>query len=444
MSPQVTIIGGGLAGCEAALWLAGQGVQVCLYEQKPAVFSPAHSMPGLAELVCSNSLKAERADSAGGLLKAEMRRLGSALLPLADGCRVAAGGALAVDRELFSTAATRAVCENKNIELLREEVSSLSAFAGPVIVATGPLTQGRLAADITSLAGQDYLAFFDAASPIVTAESLDMRRVFAASRYGRGDADYLNCPFNKAGYEAFYEALVNAETAPLHATDSAGVYEGCMPVEIMAKRGPDTLRFGPLRPVGLTDPATGHRPWANVQLRRENAGATLYNLVGFQTNLKFGEQQRVFRMIPGLEAAEFARYGVMHRNTFLNSPRVLAADQSLRGAPTVFFAGQITGVEGYTESMLSGLLAARAVLARLRGQAYATPPPETMAGVLARHLLTENKNFQPMGANMGLLPPLPDEEAPRDKHLRYAALANRALAALEGWAFLQPGLFADA
>lgn len=428
----VTILGAGLAGCEAALWLARRGVRVELWEQKPAVFSPAHKSGNFAELVCSNSLKAERLDSASGLLKAEMKLLGSHLLPAAEATRVAAGGALAVDRDAFSAAVTGLVEAEPNIRVVRGEAAAIDE-GRPTLVATGPLTEGALADEIGRLTGGERLAFYDAAAPIVTAASLDMEKVFAASRYGRGEADYLNCPFNKAEYEAFHAALVGAERAELHAFDGElTVYEGCMPIEVMAGRGADTMRFGPLRPVGLTDPRTGHRPWANVQLRRENAEGTLYNLVGFQTNLKFGEQKRVFSMIPGLEGAEFARYGVMHRNTFLNSPKLLGEGLALKEHPNVWFAGQITGFEGYMESAACGLLAARSIYAALQGRAPGAPPPETMLGQLVRYITSENKNFQPMGANMGLLPPL---EAPvRDKRLRYLALAQRATGAMERWA----------
>ena len=359
---QATIIGAGLAGCEAALWLAGRGVQVTLYEQKPVHFSPAHKSAGFAELICSNSLKAERLDSASGLLKEEMRRMGSSLLPAAEAVRVAAGGALAVDRDAFSARVTALVEAHPNITVRREEATAIDESA-PVLVATGPLTEGALAGEIARLTGGSRLHFYDAVAPIVTAESLDYGKVFAASRYGRGVADYLNCPFNKAEYEAFHAALVAAERAPLHdfdqnaqaapdpdavgkKADAVTVYEGCMPIEIMAARGADTMRYGPLRPVGLVDPRTGHRPWANVQLRAENRQRTLYNIVGFQTNLKWGEQKRVFSMIPGLEQAEFVRYGVMHRNTFLDAPRVLTGELCLKEHPNVFFAGQITGFEG--------------------------------------------------------------------------------------------------
>ena len=429
---RVRVLGAGLAGCEAALWLAQKGVAVELFEQKPGRKSPAHKSEDFAELVCSNSLKADRPDSASGLLKAEMDLLGSHLLPVARSVRVAAGGALAVDRDAFSAGVTKLVESQPNITVVRKEATELDGSL-PTLVATGPLTDGALAAAIAEVTGGDELSFYDAAAPIVTAESLDMGRVFAASRYGRGEADYLNCPFNRAEYEAFHAALVDAERAPLHEFDgSLTVYEGCMPIEVMASRGADTMRFGPLRPVGLVDPATGHRPWANVQLRRENEAGTLYNIVGFQTNLKFGEQKRVFSMIPGLEHAEFARYGVMHRNTFLNSPRLLGQDLRLKGREDLWFAGQITGFEGYMESAACGLLAARSIWAALNGRSGEAPPANTMLGQLTRYITAENKNFQPMGANMGLLPPL--AEHIRDKRLRYAALSDRALAAMARWA----------
>ena len=430
---EIKILGAGLAGCEAALWLANQGVQVHLYEQKPLHFSPAHQKEGFAELICSNSLKAERLDSASGLLKEEMRLMGSSLLGCAEKTRVAAGGALAVDRDAFSQEVTQLVENHPNITLHRQRVERIDESA-PVLVATGPLTDGPLAADIQRLIGGQSLSFYDAAAPIVTAESLDMEKVFAASRYGRGEADYLNCPFNKAEYEAFYEALSTAERAPLHDFDADGnltVYEGCMPIEVMAGRGPDTMRFGPLRPVGLTDPRTGHRPWANVQLRSENRQNTMYNLVGFQTNLKFGEQKRVFSLIPGLEHAEFVRYGVMHRNTFLNSPKLMAENLALKAHPNVWFAGQITGFEGYMESAACGLLAARSILAALEGRTMTPPPADTMCGALIRYITSENKDFQPMGSNMGILPPL--ETHIRDKRERYAALADRAVADMKAW-----------
>lgn len=429
---KVRVLGAGLAGCEAALWLAEKGVQVELFEQKPARKSPAHKSENFAELVCSNSLKADRPDSASGLLKAEMDLLGSHILPVARKVRVAAGGALAVDRDAFSAGVTQLVESQPNITVVRKEVTELDESL-PALVATGPLTDGALAAAIAEVTGGDELSFYDAAAPIVTAESLDMSRIFAASRYGRGEADYLNCPFNKEEYEAFHAALVTAERAELHEFDgNLTVYEGCMPIEVMAGRGADTMRFGPLRPVGLVDPATGHRPWANVQLRRENEAGTLYNIVGFQTNLKFGEQKRVFSMIPGLANAEFARYGVMHRNTFLNSPRLLDQGLRLKGHENLWFAGQITGFEGYMESAACGLLAARSLWAALNGRSYEAPPADTMLGQLTRYITSENKNFQPMGANMGLLPPL--AEHIRDKRLRYAAISQRAQAAMALWA----------
>ena len=428
---QITVIGAGLAGCEAALWLAGRGVAVDLYEQKPARFSPAHKSAGFAELVCSNSLKAERPDSASGLLKLEMRALGSRLLDAAECARVAAGGALAVDRDKFSAAVTALVEAEPNITVHRQEVTAIDE-SRPVLVASGPLTDGALGEAVAALTGSHRLSFYDAVAPIVAADSLDMDKVFAASRYGRGEADYLNCPFNKEEYEAFYAALIAAERAPRHDFDTPlTVYEGCMPIEVMAARGADTIRYGPLRPVGLRDPRTGHRPWANVQLRAENADRTLYNLVGFQTNLKWGEQKRVFSMIPGLEHAEFVRYGVMHRNTFLDSPAVLTDALCLKEHPNVFFAGQITGFEGYMESAACGLLAARSIWARLTGRDWTPPPQTTMCGALLGYITTPNKDFQPMGANMGILPARPDI---RDKRARYAALSETAQAEMRKWA----------
>ncbi len=430
MPVRVTVLGAGFAGCEAALWLAANGADVTLIEQKPVCYSPAHKSADLAEPVCSNSFKALRVDSAAGLLKEEMRRLGSHLVPLAEENAVPAGGALAVDRMAFSAAVTTAVEACPNICLVREEARAVPR-EGIVIVATGPLTEGALAEDIAALCGGRPLSFYDAAAPIIEADSIDRGQVFAAARYGRGEADYLNCAFDREGYEVFWQALVEAEGAPLHEVDDPRVYEGCMPLEVLAKRGPDTLRFGPLRPVGLTNPRTGHRPWACVQLRQENAEKTLYNLVGFQTNLKFGEQQRVFSLIPGLANARFARFGVMHRNSFLNSPRLLSGDLSLKATPNILFAGQITGFEGYMESAACGLLAARSALAKAQGRAFMPPPQGSMCGALLGYITAPNKDFQPMGANMGLLPPLPEKV--KDKRLRYAQAAQRALAELDGW-----------
>ena len=346
---------------------------------------------------------------------------------------MAAGGALAVDRDVFSTAVTEMVENHPNITVRREEVTALDESA-PVLVASGPLTEGALAQAVAALTGDHRLSFYDAVAPIVTAESLDYDKVFAASRYGRGEADYLNCPFNKEEYEAFHAALIAAERAPLHDFDGdLTVYEGCMPIEVMAARGADTIRFGPLRPVGLRDPRTGHRPWAAVQLRAENTARTLYNLVGFQTNLKWGEQKRVFSMIPGLEHAEFVRYGVMHRNTFLESPKVLTKQQFLKGHPNVFFAGQITGFEGYMESAASGLLAAHQMLARLKGRELPPPPAATMCGALLDYITTPNKDFQPMGANMGILPRTEEINSIRDKRERYMALSQAAQDAMQAW-----------
>ncbi|WP_050698387.1 methylenetetrahydrofolate--tRNA-(uracil(54)-C(5))-methyltransferase (FADH(2)-oxidizing) TrmFO [Anaeromassilibacillus senegalensis] len=423
----IQVIGAGLAGCEAAWQIAQAGLPVTLYEMKPQKYSPAHQSPNFAELICSNSLKAERVESAAGLLKEEMRRLGSLLMQCADSCRVPAGGALAVDRHAFSAAVTKAVREHPLIQVCGEEVTKIPA-EGITVVATGPLTSDALAQEIAALCGGG-LSFFDAAAPIVTAESLNRERIFAASRYGKGEDDaYLNCPMNKEEYERFYDALIHAERAPVHDFDVADpkVYEGCMPVEVMAQRGADTIRFGPLKPVGLRDPNTGHRPWAVVQLRREDREGTLYNLVGFQTNLKFGEQKRVFGLIPGLEQAEFIRYGVMHRNTFLNSPEVLNSDYSVRNNPNLFFAGQITGVEGYMESASSGLMAGRNAARRAQEKATLTLPPETMIGALSRYVQNGGESdFQPMGANFGVMPPI--EPHIRDKRARYAAFSERSL-----------------
>ena len=426
---RLTVIGAGLAGCEAAYAAAQRGVSVTLKEMKPQKFTAAHRSPLFAELVCSNSLKASRIESAAGLLKAEMKALGSLCVPIAEKCAVPAGGALAVDRELFSAAVTDAVRQHPLITVEETEATALPAD-GVTVVATGPLTAEALAADIERLCGG--LHFYDAAAPIVAADSVDMTAAFCASRYDReesGAGDYINCPMNKVEYEAFYDALIHAETAPLHAFDKLKVYEGCMPVEVLAKRGADTLRFGPMKPVGLRDPRTGHRPWAVLQLRAENADGTMYNLVGFQTNLKFGEQKRVFGMIPALKDAVFMRYGVMHRNTFLQSPGFLGADFAVLSRPDLFFAGQMTGVEGYMESAASGLVAGINAANRIFCKAPLTLSRETLIGALSAHVSTENRDFQPMGANFGILPPL---SAPiRDKRQRYAALAARAMAHYE-------------
>ena len=429
MENQATVIGAGLAGCEAAWQLAQAGVEVTLVEMKPIRFSPAHHSAGFAELVCSNSLKAERLASAAGLLKAEMQVLGSLCVACAYESRVPAGGALAVDREQFSRLVTEQICAHARITVEHREATAVPN-QGVTVIAAGPLASDALAGEIAALCGE-ALSFFDAAAPIVSADSVDMDCAFTQSRYGRGgEDDYINCPMDKEEYEAFYDALLHAESAPLHTFDKKkGVYEGCMPIEVMASRGADTMRFGPLKPVGLRDPRTGHRPWAVLQLRKENAGGTMYNLVGFQTNLKFGEQKRVFSMIPALKNAEFLRYGVMHRNTFLDSPRLLNADYSMRKRPDLFFAGQITGVEGYMESAGSGVLAGLNAARRLRGQDPLVLPRETMLGALAGYISDPSvKNFQPMGANFGVLPPL--ERPVREKRERYESLSTRALAAL--------------
>ena len=418
------VIGAGLAGVEAAWQIAQSGNKVRLIEQKPLKRSPAHKSDHFAELVCSNSLKASRVDSAAGLLKEEMARLGSLTVPVARECAVAAGGALAVDRDIFSGNITERIKAHPNIEIEYAEAQEIPADGDTItIVATGPLTEGKMSEAIKELCG-DYLSFYDAAAPIVTAESVNTDIVFGASRYGRGgEDDYLNCPFNKEQYENFINELINAEGAVLHDFD---VYEGCMPIEKLAKRGTDAPRFGPMKPVGLTDPATGRRPWAAVQLRRENAQGSMFNLVGFQTNLKFGEQKRVFSMIPGLENAEFVRYGVMHRNSFLDSPRVLKTDFSVKNQPNVFFAGQITGVEGYMESAASGIIAGINAVRYANGIEPLKLPNTTMIGALSEYISDETvKNFQPMGANFGVLPTL--ETKIRDKRERYAALSERAL-----------------
>ena len=423
----INVIGAGLAGCEAAYQIAKRGLRVNLYEMKPHKKSPAHHTDMFAELVCSNSLKADRVNSAAGLLKEEMRQLDSLLLKAADASRVPAGGALAVDREMFSKYVTDAVSSNPNINIIHNEVTEITD-SDINIIATGPLTSDSFADYIYRKFGQ-AMSFYDAAAPIVTFESIDMSRAFFESRYGKGDGtDYLNCPMNKEEYEIFYDALVNAERAPVHDFDvrDPKVYEGCMPIEVMAQRGHDTIRFGPMKPVGLTDPATGHRPWAVLQLRKENACATMFNLVGFQTNLKFSEQKRVFGLIPALKNAEFVRYGVMHRNTFLNSPKILNSDFSVKSNGNIFFAGQITGVEGYMESASSGIVAGINAARRAVRESSIVLPDTTMIGCLSRYISDITvEDFQPMGANFGILPEL--ENRPRDKKERGQAYAVRSL-----------------
>ena len=426
----VNVFGAGLAGCEAAYQLAKRGVKVKLYDIKPHKKTPAHSSDLFAELVCSNSLKAKRVESAAGLLKEEMRQLDSLLVKCADECAVPAGGALAVDREKFSSLVTEFIKNHENIEFISEEVTAIPDD-GISVVATGPLTSDALSKHIAERFGE-HLSFFDAAAPIVSADSVDMEHAFFESRYGKGDGDdYLNCPMNKEEYEIFYDALVNAERAPVHEFDvrDPKVYEGCMPIEVLAQRGVDTIRFGPMKPVGLRDPRTGHRPWAVLQLRKETASGEMYNLVGFQTNLKFPEQKRVFGLIPALKNAEYHRYGVMHRNTFINSPRLLCSDFSIKSNRNIFFAGQITGVEGYMESASSGLMAGINAYLRAVHKETLTLPEFTMIGSLSRYISDESVvDFQPMGANFGVLPSLVDR--PRDKALRGAAYAQRALESL--------------
>ena len=426
----VSVVGAGLAGCEAAWRLAQEGINVKLYEMKPEKYSPAHKYSGFAELVCSNSLKAARLGSAAGLLKYEMEMLGSLTVPCAKENSVEAGGALAVDREKFSDAVTAKIKSHPLIEVIGEEVTEIPD--GTVIIATGPLTSGAMAERIKELCGEG-LSFYDAAAPIVTYESLDKEKVFYASRYGRGEADYVNCPMNKEEYLAFYEALISAEKVQLKdfETHPFSVYEGCMPIEELARRGVDTMRFGPMKPVGIDDPRTGRRPYAVVQLRRENSEGTLFNLVGFQTNLKFGEQKRVFSMITGLENAEFMRYGVMHRNTFINSPELLNSDFSMRQHPEIYFAGQITGVEGYMESAASGIIAGTAAARKLKGLEPVVLPRETMTGALSAYISDSfnSGKFQPMGANMGILPDIGMKI--KDKKLKYEAYAERAVEALK-------------
>lgn len=426
----IHVVGAGLAGCEAAWTLAQAGLNVTLYEMKPQQYTPAHHYQGFAELICSNSLKAARIGSAAGMLKEEMRILGSLTMQAAQQTAVSAGGALAVDRERFSDYITEKIVSHPKITVIHRRVDEIPQ--GKTIIASGPLTEGHLAHSIRELCGAQYLSFFDAAAPIVTFESLDRDKVFFAARYGRGEADYINCPMDKEQYERFYEELIHAQSAELHEFEKQEfkVYEGCMPVEVMAKRGADTLRYGPLKPVGLTDPHTGRRPWAVVQLRSENQEGTLYNLVGFQTNLRFPEQKRVFSLIPGLEQAEFVRYGVMHRNTFLNSPKLLTSAFCMKQNPNLYFAGQMTGVEGYTESAASGILAAKNMVRSIQGKSPLLLPADCMLGALSRYISDETvTDFQPMGANMGILSPLP--ERIKDKTVRYEKIAQRGLESLK-------------
>ena len=427
---RITIIGAGLAGCEAAWQAAQRGVSVTLHEMKPEKFSPAHELPGLAELVCSNSLRGISLDNAVGLLKEELRRCGSLVMEAADATAVPAGGALAVDRRLFSDYVTGKVESHPSIRIERGECAGIPA-EGIVIIASGPLTSDALAESLAELTG-DRLYFYDAIAPIVAADSLDMTKVFAASRYGKGDGDdYLNCPLNEEEYLRFIDELNCGEKVPARDFEKVVHFEGCMPVEVLASRGVETLRFGPMKPVGLIDPHIGYEAHAVIQLRAENREKSLYNLVGFQTKLTWPEQRRIFRMIPGLEGAEFVRLGSMHRNTFINSPALLETTQQLKSDPRIFFAGQITGVEGYVESAASGFLAGNAAAHIVRGEPAPLPPPETALGALMHHITNADvKHFQPMNVNYGLFPELPGRIKKKERRQK---LAERALAALEEW-----------
>ncbi len=433
--PEIIVIGGGLAGTEAAWQAAEQGLNVVLYEMRPKRTTPAHQTDRLAELVCSNSLGSDLPDRAPGLLKNELRRLNSLLMRCAEASAVPAGGALAVDREKFASEVESALQNHPRIRLVREEV--LSIPDGPCIIASGPLTAEALAKDIARLAGSEYLYFYDAISPIVAAESINMEIAFRASRYGRGEdeqGDYINCPMTREEYARFVEALLAAETYTLHdfEREDPHFFEGCLPIEQMAKRGKDALAYGPMRPVGLRDPRTGKRPQAVVQLRQDNLAGTLFNIVGFQTNLRFGEQERVFRLIPGLETAELLRHGQMHRNTFINAPALLHSTLQFRARPNLYFAGQITGVEGYVGNVGTGLLAGLNLARQLRGETPLSLPPSTMLGALVWYVThAEAKDFQPMKANYGILPAL--DAPPRGKRERAAAYSTRALADLEAY-----------
>ncbi|MBQ9658151.1 MAG: methylenetetrahydrofolate--tRNA-(uracil(54)-C(5))-methyltransferase (FADH(2)-oxidizing) TrmFO [Clostridia bacterium] len=444
MKDYITIIGGGLAGTEAAYQIAKRGIKVKLYEMKPQKYSPAHSSQNLAEIVCSNSFKSNLHTNACGLLKEELRKLDSLLIKIADETAVPAGQALAVDREKFSEEVTKKIKENPLIEIINQEVTDIENIIndGIVIIATGPLTSDGLSKEISKLTGEDKLYFYDAAAPIVTKESIDFSIAFYGDRYSqekkkeetieewmerqeKEEKSYINLPMNKEEYETFYNELINAEIVQLHEFEKREIFEGCMPVEIMAKRGIDTLRFGPLKPVGFDDPRTAKRPYALVQLRQDDSQASIYNLVGFQTNLKFGEQKRVFSLIPGLANAEFVKYGVMHRNTYINSPKLLDNTYNFKANKNIFFAGQITGVEGYVESICSGMVAGINASQMLQEKEKITFNEKTMIGALAKYISTPNEKFQPMNANFGILPEL--DRKIKDKKLKYATLADRAL-----------------
>lgn len=426
----VTIIGAGLAGSEAAWQLVRRGIPVRLVEMRPGAATPAHHTAYFGELVCSNSLRAAALTNAVGLLKEEMRRLDSVIMACADAHSVPAGGALAVDRMGYAAAVTETVRNHPLIKVVEERIDAIPE-EGIVIIATGPLTDGALAEDIERFCGGEGFHFYDAAAPIVSKDSLDMSVVYRASRYGKGEAAYLNCPMDEEEYKAFQQALATAETAEVHGFENKKVFEGCMPIEVMAQRGEDTMRFGPMKPVGLPDPRTGKDPYAVVQLRQDNAEGTMYNIVGFQTHLKWGEQRRVFGMIPGLEKAEFIRYGVMHRNTYIDSPDLLTAAMESRTRPGLFFAGQMTGVEGYVESAASGIAAAYGAAARVNGEEPVPFPRETAIGSLTHYISHyEGKNFQPMNVNFGLMPPLEKRVPKKEKNEK---IARRALAALDAF-----------
>ena len=426
MNDYITVIGGGLAGTEAAYQIAKRGIKVKLYEMKPKKFSPAHTNPNLAEIVCSNSFKSNSITNACGLLKEELRRLDSLLIKIADETKVPAGQALAVDREIFSKKVNDAIEGNSNIEIIHEEIENIDANEGITVIATGPLTSDKMAEQIKKITGQERLFFFDAAAPIIEKDSIDFSIAFFGDRYGKeGDSSYINLPMNKEEYQNFYNELISAEVVTLHEFEKREIFEGCMPIEVMAKRGEDTIRFGPLKPVGFTDPRTGTRPYAIIQLRQDNTEGTLYNMVGFQTNLKFGEQKRVFSLIPGLANAEFVKYGVMHRNTFINSPELLDNTYNLKTNSKIYFAGQITGVEGYVESIASGLVSGINASKQFKNEEKQIFPKETVIGALANYIQTPNSNFQPMNANFGILPCL--DEKIKDKQQRYAVMAKRAL-----------------
>lgn len=424
------IIGGGLAGCEAAWQASSRGTKATLFEMKPIRFSPAHRSDNLGELVCSNSLKSNSLENAVGLLKEEMRRLGSLIMEAADHTKVPAGGSLAVDREAFSRYITQALEERHGVEIIREELDRIILHV-PTIIATGPLTSDRLAKEITNLTGARSLYFYDAISPVLTRESINVEITFRASRYGKGGDDYINCPMTKEQYYRFVEELLKAERVPTRDFERAIPFEGCLPIEDMAERGPDTLAFGPLKPVGLIDPTTGQQPFAVVQLRQDNLSDTLYSMVGFQTKLKWPEQERIFRMIPGLEGAEFVRFGSQHRNTFINAPKILRNTLQMKQRPNTFFAGQLTGVEGYVESAAMGLLAGLNGHRLMRGLDPLVPPPTTSLGALVTYITRCSfRNFQPMNVNFGLFPPLSRMVKGRLKRRR---LAERALKDLQAW-----------